>query len=51
MFGSKVKIARLEKRLRKLREEAFRLSHVDRAKSDQKTAEAEDLQKQIDSMK
>ena len=50
MFGRKSKKEKLEVKLKKLREEAFQLSHTNRIKSDQKTAEAEELQEQIDSM-
>lgn len=50
MFGMKSKKEKLETKLAKLREEAFKLSHTNRTKSDEKTAEAEELQKQIDAM-
>ena len=34
----------------KLLEEAYKLSHLNRSKSDEKTAEADELRKQIDAM-
>jgi hypothetical protein len=50
MFGMKSKKEKLEAKLKKLLEEAYQLSHTDRKKSDEKTAEAEELGKQIDAM-
>ena len=50
MFGMKSKKEKLEVKLKKLREEAYQLSQTNRMKSDEKTAEAEELQKQIDAM-
>lgn len=50
MFGMKSKKQKLEAKLAKLLDEAYRLSHTDRRKSDEKTAEADELQKQIDAM-
>ncbi len=50
MFGSKSKKEKLEEKLQKLLQEAYELSRVNRRKSDEKTAEAEGLRKQIDSM-
>lgn len=51
MFGMKSKKEKLEAKWKKLVEEAFQLSRTDRQKSDLKTAEAEELRKQIDAMK
>lgn len=50
MFGMKSKKKKLEAKLGKLLKEAYRLSHTDRKKSDEKVAEAEELRKQIDAM-
>ena len=50
MFGMKSKKEKLELKLKKMLEEAYKLSHSNRKKSDEKTAEAEELRKQIDMM-
>jgi hypothetical protein len=50
MFGIKSKKEKLEAKLKKLLEEAYQLSHTNRTKSDEKTAEAEELRIQIDAM-
>lgn len=50
MFGQKSKKAKLESRYKKLLDEAYKLSHQDRSKSDAKTAEAEEVRKQLDAM-
>ena len=50
MFGFKSKKEKLEAKHRKLLEEAFKLSHTDRAQSDSKTAEADEVRKQIEAM-
>ena len=50
MFGMKSKKEKLEAKLKNLLQEAYELSHTNRAKSDAKTAEAEELRKQIDAM-
>lgn len=50
MFGMKSKKEKLEIKFKKLMKEAFELSHVDRQKSDQKTAEAEEIRKQIEAL-
>lgn len=50
MFGSKSKKEKLEAKLKKLLEDAYKLSHTNRKKSDEKTAEAEELRKQIEAM-
>jgi polyhydroxyalkanoate synthesis regulator phasin len=50
MFGMKSKKEKLEAKLAKLLQEAYQLSHTNRKKSDEKTAEADELRKQIDAM-
>jgi len=50
MFGMKSKKEKLEAKLAKLLEEAYKLSHTNRQKSDEKTAEADELRKQLDAM-
>ena len=50
MFGFKSKKEKLEVKYRKLLEEAYKLSHTDRAKSDSKTAEADEVRKQLDAI-
>ena len=50
MFGMKSKKEKLEAKLAKLLEEAYKLSTTNRKKSDAKTAEAEELRKQIEAM-
>ena len=46
----KTKKEKLEAKYQKLLEEAYKLSHSNRSKSDEKTAEADELRKQIDAM-
>ncbi len=48
MFGNKKK--KLEAKYQKLSEEAFRLSHTDRMKSDLKTAEADAVLKELEAI-
>jgi hypothetical protein len=48
IFGDKK--SKLEKKYKQLLDEAYRLSHVDRKKSDLKSAEADELRKQIEAM-
>ena len=50
MFGIKSKKEKLEVKYAQLLQEAYELSHSNRKKSDDKTAEAEALRKQIDDM-
>ena len=50
MFGMKTKKEKLEAKLAKLLEEAYKLSHSNRKQSDEKAVEAEELRKRIDSM-
>lgn len=50
MFGRKSKKEKLEAKFNKLMQEAYKLSHTDRKKSDEKTAEADELRKQIEAM-
>ena len=46
----KSKKEKLQKKYEKLLEEAYKLSHSDRAASDQKTAEAEEVIKEIEKL-
>ena len=49
MFGSaSSKKKNLEAKYKKLLDESFRLSHIDRKKSDEKAAEADKIRKQLD---
>ena len=50
MFGMKSKKEKLEARYKKLLDEAYRLSHSNRKASDSKTAEAEEIRKQLDKL-
>ena len=50
MFGLGSKKAKLEKKYKRLLEESYKLSHVDRKKSDLKAAEAEAVRKELDSL-
>ena len=50
MFGFGSKKAKLEAKHKKLLEEAYRLSSIDRAKSDEKIAEAEKISKELDQL-
>jgi hypothetical protein len=50
MFGLSNKKSKLEKKYKKLLDEAYRLSHTDRRKSDEKTAEAEEVRLQLEAM-
>ena len=49
MFGKPTK-EKLEAKLRKLLEESYKLSTVNRTKSDQKAAEAEEVRKQLEAL-
>ncbi len=48
MFGLKNKKLNLETKYRQLLDEAFQLSRTNRKKSDEKTAEADEVRKQLD---
>jgi Family of unknown function (DUF6435) len=48
MFGPKSQKTKLEKKYRQLLDEAFQLSRSNRGKSDEKTAEAEEVRKQLE---
>lgn len=50
MFRIKSKKEKLETQLVRLLDEAYKLSHTNRKLSDQKTAEAEELRKQIEAL-
>ncbi len=47
LFKKKTEVEKLQEKYKKLMEEAFKLSHTDRKASDDKTAEAEEVMKQI----
>jgi hypothetical protein len=47
LFKKQTPLERLEKSHKSLMEEAFKLSKIDRTKSDEKYAEAEEVAKQI----
>ncbi|WMX13056.1 MULTISPECIES: Lacal_2735 family protein [unclassified Aureispira] len=50
-FKKKTKKEILEAKYKKLMEESFRLSHIDRAASTQKNAEAEKVLEEIEQLK
>ena len=50
MFGSKSPKEKLEAKYAKLSEESYKLSTVDRAKSDLKAAEANEVLKQLEAL-
>lgn len=50
MFGFGSKKEKLEKKLHKLLDDAYRLSHSDRNASDAKAAEADEVRKQLDAL-
>lgn len=51
MFGSaKSKLAKLEAKYKKLLEESYRLSTINRRKSDLKAAEADEVRKLLDEL-
>jgi hypothetical protein len=50
MFGFKSEKEKLEAKLTKLLDEAYKLSHTNRKKSDEKTMEAEEVKKQIEAI-
>ena len=50
MFGFANPKTKLEKKLKQLLDEAYRLSHTNRKLSDEKTAEAEEVRKQLDAL-
>jgi hypothetical protein len=51
IFKKKSPIEKLEAKYQKLMEEAYRLSTINRRESDQKTAEANEILKQIEALK
>lgn len=51
LFKKKSALEKLQEQYEKLSKEAFQLSKTDRTKSDEKTAEAEAVLKQIDALK
>lgn len=50
LFKKKTEIEKLQELYQKLQEESYKLSTVDRAKSDLKAAEAEEVAKKIDAL-
>ena len=50
MFGFKSGKEKLEAKMKKLLEEAYKLSHTTRSLSDQKAAEADEIRKKLDAM-
>lgn len=50
LFKRKSKKEQLQTRYKKLLEEAYQLSHSNRRKSDEKTAQAEEIRKQLEAM-
>jgi Family of unknown function (DUF6435) len=50
MFGFANPKAKLEKKLKQLLEDAYRLSQTNRKLSDEKAAEAEEVRKQLDAL-
>lgn len=51
IFKKKSKVEQLNDRYRKLQQEAFRLSTVNRAQSDKKHAEAEEVLKEVEALR
>lgn len=51
IFKKKTKVEKLQKEYKNLMEEAFKMSKMNRTKSDAKTAEAEEVLKKIESLK
>jgi len=51
LFKKKSEVERLQERYKKLIEESYRLSHINRAASDQKAVEAEELYIRIENAK
>lgn len=51
LFKKKSEVEILQEQYKKLMKEAFDLSKTNRTKSDEKTAEAEEILKQIDALK
>lgn len=51
LFKKKTELEKLQDQYKKLSEESYKLSTIDRAKSDLKAAEAEEIAKKIDALK
>ena len=51
IFKSKSKVEKLEEKYKKLLEEAYKLSTTSRTKSDAKTAEANEVLKEIENIR
>lgn len=50
MFKRETPVQKLEKKYKKMLEEAYRISHIDRAGSDKLHAEAESVMKEIENL-
>lgn len=50
LFKKKSEVEKLTETYQKLKEEAYNLSKIDRTASDQKTAEAEEIWKKIETL-
>jgi hypothetical protein len=50
IFKKKSEVQKLEEQYKKLLDEAYKLSHVNRTQADQKQAEAEIVQQQIEKL-
>lgn len=50
VFGFGNKKAKLEKKLQKLLQESYELSHSDRKKSDMKASEADEVRKELEAL-
>lgn len=50
LFKKKTEVEKLQEQYQKLQEESFKLSTIDRAKSDLKAAEAEEVAQKIDAL-
>jgi hypothetical protein len=51
IFKRKSKLEKLEEQYRRLLDDAYKLSTINRRQSDQKTAEANEILKQIEALK
>ena len=51
LFGKSNAIEKLQRRHKKVLEESYKLSHTNRAASDQKAVEAEEIMKKIESLR
>lgn len=51
LFGKSSEIEKLQKKYKKTLEESYKLSHSNRAASDQKAVEADEILKKIEALK